>query len=232
MFSFTRAAAYAAAFVTMAASAAFADPSLAWDLEAAPITSSYIDHASAELDGSSLAAGLQGPARLSQDVDFSTPVATHAVASVTESPVDPEAMGEDRPLGELIADYASTTAGSDELKCLASAVYFESKGEPLEGQLAVAEVILNRVESPKFPDTICGVVKQRSQFSFVHGGHIPSAPTSSHAWRTAVAIALIAKNDLADSAVSTALFFHATYVRPGWRGLTRMASVGNHIFYR
>jgi spore germination cell wall hydrolase CwlJ-like protein len=232
MFAFTRAAAYAAAFVTMAASAAFADPSMAWDVEAAPITSSYIDHASAELDGSRLAAGIQGPARLSQDVDFSTPVATHAVATVSDGSIDLDEMGEDRPLGELVDDYASATAGNDELKCLASAIYFESKGEPLEGQLAVAEVILNRVKSPKFPDTICGVVKQRSQFSFVHGGHIPSAPTSSEAWRTAVAIARIAKNDLADSAVSTAMFFHATYVRPGWRGLTRVAEVGNHIFYR
>jgi N-acetylmuramoyl-L-alanine amidase len=232
MFSLTRAATYAAAFITMATSAAFADPSMAWNVESAPITSRYIDHASANLDGSDLAAGAQGPARLAHDVDFSTPVATHAVAAVADGGIDFAEMGEDRPLDELVAAYASADIAGEELECLASAVYFESKGEPLEGQLAVAEVILNRVESPKFPDTICGVVKQKHQFSFVRGGHIPSAPTSSRAWRRAVAIAQIARQDLADSAVSTALFFHANYVRPGWRGLTRVASVGNHIFYR
>lgn len=232
MFSFTRAAAYAAVFVTMAASAAFADPSMALDVEAAPITSRYIDHASADLDGSALATNPQGAARLAHDVDFSTPVATHAVAAVAETDMDIREMGEERPLDELVAAYASADIAGEELECLASAVYFESKGEPLEGQLAVAEVILNRVKSPKFPDTICGVVKQRNQFSFVRGGHIPSVPKSSRAWRRAVAIAQIAKQDLADSAVSTAMFFHATYVRPSWRGLTRVASVGNHIFYR
>src|SRR3546814_6180704 len=84
--------------------------------------------------------------------------------SVAETGMDIVEMGEDRPLGELVADYASADIAGGELECLASAVYFESKGEPLEGQLAVAEVILNRVKSPKFPDTICGVVKQRNQF--------------------------------------------------------------------
>lgn len=232
MFSPVRAAAYAAAFVTMAASVAFADPSMALDVEAAPITSRYIDHASADLDGSALAAGPQEPARLAHDVDFSTPVVTHAVAAVADEGIDVAEMGEERPLDELVAAYADDDVASQELDCLASAVYFESKGEPLEGQLAVAEVILNRVKSPQFPDTICGVVKQRNQFSFVRGGHIPSPPASSRAWHRAVAIAQIATQDLADSAVSTALFFHATYVRPGWRGLTRVASVGNHVFYR
>lgn len=232
MFSITRAAAYAVAFVSLAASVAFADPSMAWDIESAPITSRYIDHASADLDGSALATNPQGPARLAHDVDFSTPVATHAVAAVAGGGIDVAEMGDAQPLHELVDDYAAAEVANEELECLASAVYFESKGEPLEGQLAVAEVILNRVESPKFPDTICGVVKQRNQFSFVRGGRIPSVPTSSSAWRKAVAIAHIAKQDLADSAVSTAMFFHANYVRPSWRGLTRVASVGNHIFYR
>src|SRR3546814_16035575 len=97
MFSLTRAATYAAAFVTMAASAAFADPSMAWDVEAAPITSRYIDHASAALDGSALATNSQGPARLAHDVDFSTPVATHAVPPLSETGLIIYEMGDARP---------------------------------------------------------------------------------------------------------------------------------------
>lgn len=229
-----RAGGFAAAAFVMAATAIFAAPSQALDIETAPITSSYIDHAVANMDGGTLASGgTEGRRTLAHDVDFSTPVAAHAVAKLSDTASkvadDKEAV---RSLHDLVGDYASAEVSDEEHECLAGAVYFESKGEPLEGQLAVAEVILNRVESPKFPDTICGVVKQRSQFSFVRGGRIPSAPTSSSAWRKAVAIAQIARNDLADSAVSTAMFFHADYVRPGWRGLTRVASVGNHIFYR
>ena len=231
MFLSVRAAAYAALATTLAASAAFADPSLAWDVEAAPVTTTYIDHAAADLDGSALAAGPQEPAALSQDVDFSTPVATHAVAPIPPG-FERGEIGEDRPLRSLVADYESAEVSGAELDCLASAIYFESKGEPLEGQLAVAEVILNRVESGEFADTICGVVKQRNQFSFVRAGHIPSVPRASLAWRRAVAIAQIAQQDLADSVGAKAMFFHATHVRPSWRGLTRVASVGNHVFYR
>ena len=118
------------------------------------------------------------------------------------------------------------------MECLAGAVYFELKGEPLQGQLSVAEVILNRTRSGRFPSSICGVVKQRSQFSFVRGGRFPPIARSSAAWRKAVGIARVAMQDLADGPAPRALFFHATYVSPGWRGLTRVATVGNHIFYR
>jgi spore germination cell wall hydrolase CwlJ-like protein len=76
------------------------------------------------------------------------------------------------------------------------------------------------------------VVKQRSQFSFIRGGRFPPIARSSAAWRKAVAIARIAMQDLADGPAPRALFFHATYVSPGWRGLTRVATVGNHVFYR
>ena len=118
----------------------------------------------------------------------------------------------------------------EELECLATAVYYESKGEPLVGQLAVAEVIVNRTKSSRFPSTLCGVVKQRGQFSFVRGGRLPHAPRNA-SWRKAVAIAHIAVNDLADGAAPSALFFHARRVSPGWK-LKRIAAVGNHVFYR
>jgi spore germination cell wall hydrolase CwlJ-like protein len=137
-------------------------------------------------------------------------------------------------------DYATLAAAvaaqplavdDDELNCLAAGVYYESKGEPLEGQLAVAEVILNRSTSGRFPSSVCGVLKQRGQFSFVRGGTIPQPPASAKAWRTALAVAKVARADKWDSKVSKALYFHATHVSPGWRR-ARVGSVGNHIFYR
>lgn len=138
------------------------------------------------------------------------------------------------------ADYATLAAAvaaqpatidDEELNCVAIGVYYESKGEPLTGQLAVADVILNRTKSGRFPASACGVLTQRSQFSFVKGGRLPDVDTSRPAWKTAVAIARIARNDLWKSPAEGALFFHARRVSPNW-GKTRVASLGNHIFYR
>lgn len=138
------------------------------------------------------------------------------------------------------ADYASLAAAvaaqpatidDEELNCIAIGVYYESKGEPLTGQLAVADVILNRTGSGRFPSSACGVLTQRGQFSFVKGGRLPSVDTSRPAWKTAVAIARIARDDLWKSPAKGALFFHARRVSPNW-GKTRVASLGNHVFYR
>ena len=136
-----------------------------------------------------------------------------------------------RSLGELVAEYSGTETADAQHECLAGAVYFEAKGEPLHGQLSVAEVILNRARSGRFPASACGVVKQRGQFSFIRGGRFPAIARSSLAWKRAVAIAHIAVRDLAESPAPKALFFHAKRVSPRWR-LTRVAAVGNHIFYR
>lgn len=134
-------------------------------------------------------------------------------------------------LPTLVAQMRSTEPGSRELECLAAGIYFESKGEPLLGQLAVGEVIANRARSGRFPSTYCGVLFQRGQFSFVRGKSWPSIPKASSSWKTAVAIAKIVDKDLKDSSASTALFFHAKRVRPGWK-MKRVTSIGNHIFYR
>ena len=134
-------------------------------------------------------------------------------------------------LSTLVAQLRSSDPGSRELECLAAGIYFESKSEPLAGQLAVGDVIANRAKSGRFASTYCGVLFQRGQFSFVRGKSWPSVNRSGRQWQTAVAIAKIVDRDLKDSAVGNALFFHAKRVRPGWR-LTRVASVGNHIFYR
>lgn len=163
------------------------------------------------------------------------PTMAEALADLeTDAPAAPETLADDD------ADYATLAAAvaaqpldidDEELNCLAIGVYYESKGEPLEGQLAVAEVILNRTESGRFPRSVCGVLKQRGQFSFVRGGQLPQPPEGARAWKTALGVAKVARGDMWDSKVSNALYFHARYVSPGWRR-ARVGSVGNHVFYR
>ncbi|HWH18857.1 MAG TPA: cell wall hydrolase [Allosphingosinicella sp.] len=230
MFRFARAAAYAVASFIVAASATYAGPSLAWNADtAAGIAPPYDHGAVGPVQDQSLAIADPLASPPTYDPNLTVDVAQHAVAAIEEEEVEQE---ENRTLGQLVAAYASADVGDSEMNCLASAVYFESKGEPLQGQLAVAEVILNRAASGKYPPSICGVVKQKSQFSFVRGGRIPAIPRASEAWRKAVAIAHIAVRDLADGGVKNALFFHARYVSPSWRNRPRVASIGNHIFYR
>ncbi len=153
-------------------------------------------------------------------------------------PLDPleptEEQAEEQPIGDLasmVAQLRSSDPGSSEMECLAGAIYFESKSESLKGQLAVGHVVANRAASGRFPSTYCGVVYQRKQFSFVRGRKMPPIARSSRQWQTAVAIAKIVDQDLQPTPVSNALFFHARRVSPGWR-LTRIATLGNHVFYR
>jgi len=134
-------------------------------------------------------------------------------------------------LSELVASHINADARDEEGKCLAVAVYFESKGEPLTGQLAVAQVMLNRTQSGRFPETICGVIRQPGQFSFVHHGQFPAIAEDSRAWRTALAISQIARENLWQPMVGHAMFFHAKRVSPHWH-VTQVAALGNHIFYR
>ncbi|HET7606250.1 MAG TPA: cell wall hydrolase [Sphingomicrobium sp.] len=152
--------------------------------------------------------------------------------SAVEEKSDEAALDPSMDLASMVAELRSPEPGSRELECLATGIYFESKGEPLKGQLAVGQVIANRADSGgRFPSTYCGVLFQRGQFSFVHGRSLPHVSHSKKQWQTAVAIARIVDRDLKDSVVGDALFFHARYVSPGWR-LKRVASIGNHIFFR
>ena len=136
-------------------------------------------------------------------------------------------------LEQQVASAARAETDGREQDCLASAVYFEARGEPLKGQLAVADVVLNRVRSPKYPDTVCEVVEQPRQFSFVNAtGSIPEADRSSEAWAKAVAIARIALAGTARAVDGDVLWYHADYVAPGWgRRLAREDRIGLHIFY-
>ncbi|WP_239017018.1 cell wall hydrolase [Sphingomonas ginkgonis] len=151
-----------------------------------------------------------------------------APAPVLDTPAPVHASGS---LSEMVGQLRSTEAGSRELECLATAVYFESKSEPLAGQLAVGHVIANRAKSGRFAKSYCGVVFQRGQFSFIHGAALPSVPRSGQQWKTAVAIAKIVDNKLMESNVGKALFFHAKHVSPAWHA-SMVASIGNHLFFR
>ncbi len=156
----------------------------------------------------------------------------YSIISEDARPNSPSARQPRAPsLSDLVADRQTIQTSSREEECLAGAVYFEARSEPLEGQLAVAQVILNRSNSGRFPASICGVVFQPSQFSFVRSGGFPPIARSGQDWREAVAVARIAREQAWESKASNALFFHASRVSPGWH-LARVAAIGNHVFYR
>jgi hypothetical protein len=142
---------------------------------------------------------------------------------------------------EKIKAFVDRTAV--EKSCLTTAVYFEARSESEQGQLAVARVILNRAMAPNYPSSICGVVYQNAsrlnacQFSFACDGK-PDLPNDSRAWKTALAVAVLA---LADDRkleggemqiLATATNYHADYVDPRWsKSLNRLTKIGRHIFY-
>src|SRR3569623_3118719 len=135
---------------------------------------------------------INGKPQLSGDTQTATPT-TDTTPTVDATP----AVAPSGDLSEMVAQLRSSDAGSHELECLATGVYFESKSAPLAGQLAVGQVIANRAErGGRFPSTYCGVLFQRGQFSFVHGHSLPSVPRTNKQWQTAVAIAKIVDQDL------------------------------------
>jgi N-acetylmuramoyl-L-alanine amidase len=137
------------------------------------------------------------------------------------------------PLYALVDRFATNAALDTETNCLATAVYFEARGESVEGQLAVARVVINRAASGRYPPDWCSVVKQPSQFSFVRHGQFPQADTNSDAWRKAEAVAELAAANVVPSIGSGVLWYHADYVAPSWRNnLTEVEQIGAHIFYR
>ncbi len=122
--------------------------------------------------------------------------------------------------------------------CLARAIYFEARSETELGQYAVAQVILNRVRDPNYPNSICDVVYQGSdrmhscQFSFACDG-APDTPKSGDAWTEAQKVAANAMNgEDKVQIISTATHYHADYVKPRWSdSLNRLIKIGHHIFY-
>lgn len=148
------------------------------------------------------------------------------------------------PIGPKDHAWAATplpvsTFSASQQKCLAEAVYFEARGESLKGQVAVAQVVLNRVRNPAYPDTVCGVVYQnvnwlnRCQFSFACDGRRHRVTERRH-WRIAQDIAkTVTAGQIWLAEVGSSTHYHAVYVRPRWAQLMdKMQKIGQHIFYR
>ena len=135
-------------------------------------------------------------------------------------------------------ERGSSVARSSDLDCLTQAAYYEARGEGRDGMRAVVQVVLNRVRSPAYPKSVCGVVFQGAgrrigcQFSFTCDGSLRSAVNGA-AWARARSIASSALAGESFSRVGGATHFHTTAVTPGWRhALIRVDQVGDHVFYR
>lgn len=127
---------------------------------------------------------------------------------------------------------------SRQMKCMAEAVYYEARSEATSGQLAVAEVIMNRVRDHRYPNTACDVVYQGAtrttgcQFTFTCDGALARAPRGTR-WEKAQAIAAHVMLNLEEQRTGGATHYHATYVNPVWNaGLIKTSRIGTHIFYR
>lgn len=158
------------------------------------------------------------------------------------------------PIVEILIERPPEPVSSidyDQLECLALNVYHEARGESIDGQVAVSQVVMNRVNSKRFPNSICEVVYQgqvstwymetkgevvplrdRCQFSWWCDGR-SDAPRDMRAWGQALTVAAsVMRNEYPDI-VQGAMWYHANYVNPGWRhSMVKIAVVGDHQFYR
>jgi len=234
MIKAARAVAFAAAAFLATVALVDGAPLQAEQGEAQAPSAHFLDHAAAD-------AGLAG------DLGVNAPPVVAAAAPINRFAAlptmvrtfvadrlapQPAVIATPAPLLRLVSDEARFETANAEQDCLANAVYFEARGESLEGQLAVAEVVLNRARSGRYPTTLCAVVTQPAQFSFVRRGVIPAADRACEAWRRAVAIARIAQAGERRQLSRDVLWYHANYVSPSWgRRLVRSARIGLHIFY-
>lgn len=156
-----------------------------------------------------------------------------APSMIAPAPVNPNEV---RP---FVLATANSAERNQAVECLADAVYYEAGFEPVEGQRAVAQVILNRVRDPNFPRSVCGVVFQGfkrdngCQFSFVCDGSMKRRPPKATQEREARVVAEQALNGYVEKEVGTATHYHTDWVHPYWAPrLQKITQIGDHIFYR
>ncbi|TNJ41979.1 cell wall hydrolase [Phaeobacter sp. B1627] len=135
-------------------------------------------------------------------------------------------------------DSRPEASGGSEFECLAEALYFEARGETVKGQFAVAEVILNRVKSAQFPDTVCGVINQgtgrryQCQFTYTCDGH-EEVIREPNAFERVAKVARLILDGVNPKLTQGATYYHTTAVKPRWsRSFTNTARIGVHLFYR
>jgi spore germination cell wall hydrolase CwlJ-like protein len=175
------------------------------------------------------------PKDVATNAPFDAVISNKSSSVVLDPKIDPNHAWLNSPL-----PVSARTA--PEVKCLAQAIYFEARGEPQKTQVAVAQVVLNRVKNPAYPNSICEVVFQNAdhlnacQFSFACDGH-PETIDEPDAWTTSMALAqkMVADDDrsmyLAD--VGAATHYHDTSVRPDWTGeMQKIGQIGSEIFYK
>jgi spore germination cell wall hydrolase CwlJ-like protein len=123
-----------------------------------------------------------------------------------------------------------------EIDCLALNMYREARGEEAQGKVAVALVTMNRLKTPGFPDTVCKVVKQKTQkvcqFSWVCMNGLPRIDEKIYNYSKALATRVFLNHDLIEDFTGGALFYHADYVNPKWKRLEVTTTIGRHIFYK
>ena len=167
-------------------------------------------------------------------------VQTHVVSLLLHTPpVPPKAKKKSPPVvpdlykNQKYKMEAEAVDESSELYCMAQNIYFEARNQSRAGMVAVAKVVMNRVKDPRWPNTVCGVIKQKMQFSWYWDGIHDLPNKQSKAWKMAVEVASevmygnVAMDDLAD-----AFHYHADYVRPWWaKKKVMIAKIDDHIFY-
>lgn len=135
-------------------------------------------------------------------------------------------------------DALPAAQGGKHLNCLSEALYFEARGETIKGQFAVAEVIMNRVASSRYPDSVCGVINQGTgrkfacQFTYTCDGRA-EVITEKSTYARLRKIAKLSMSDLPKTLTKGATHYHTTAVKPKWsRVFPRTAKIGVHLFYR
>jgi spore germination cell wall hydrolase CwlJ-like protein len=160
-----------------------------------------------------------------------------AAIAVPAAPAVPPAPQADLAQAAKAARAAERAEHDRDLECLTEAVYFEARGESKAGQAAVAQVVMNRVNHPAFPKTVCGVVyqgakKRGCQFSFACDGRAERVAESA-AWNRAQKVAARALAGVMVAEIGQATHFHTVQVHPSWAPrLRRTAQVGMHVFYK
>jgi len=169
-------------------------------------------------------------------------IAPSAVSAIPMPALASEQLAYARATAPVTGGFATGNAmqvSDKELWCLSTAIYFEARGETYRGQVAVAQVVLNRVKDHRYPDTICGVVFQNQtrrnscQFSFACDGQ-PETINDPKSWAQAEDIAKrFTDGELYLTEVADATHYHATYVRPAWAPrMTKVTQIGLHVFYK
>ena len=152
-----------------------------------------------------------------------------ALSPIVVSPALANGLAKGAHVTKTKQPQAATQISQRDLQCLAEALYFEARGEGAQGQRAVAEVILNRVDHPRFPKTVCGVVNQRGQFTYNKNARIREKGTFARVQKVAMA----ALSGQPRTLTNGATYFHARGVKPSWtHRFERTIRIGSHTFYR